>query len=114
MTWRGRQPRRHRHLVALHGLSQRLNAAAMGLARAAHVQLRLSGRRESRRQTLVGGTLLSDFMVCRNSILPYAVCTSRQIRINPGNFVDGRKTFDVINYDDPRVRALQQRSAAAQ
>jgi (E)-4-hydroxy-3-methylbut-2-enyl-diphosphate synthase len=27
-----------------------------------------------------------------------------QIRINPGNFVDGRKSFDVINYDDPRVR----------
>jgi hypothetical protein len=26
-----------------------------------------------------------------------------QIRINPGNFVDGRKSFDVINYDDPRV-----------
>lgn len=25
-----------------------------------------------------------------------------KIRINPGNFVDGRKTFDVINYDDPR------------
>ncbi|EFJ45455.1 hypothetical protein VOLCADRAFT_63610 [Volvox carteri f. nagariensis] len=25
-----------------------------------------------------------------------------KIRINPGNFVDGRKSFDVINYDDPR------------
>ncbi|GIL68785.1 hypothetical protein Vafri_22024 [Volvox africanus] len=24
-----------------------------------------------------------------------------KIRINPGNFVDGRKSFDVINYDDP-------------
>ncbi len=44
------------------------------------------------------------FTVGHNSIFPYAVCTSCQIRINPGNFVDGRKTFDVINYDDPRVR----------
>lgn len=25
-----------------------------------------------------------------------------KIRINPGNFADGRKTFDEINYDDPR------------
>jgi (E)-4-hydroxy-3-methylbut-2-enyl-diphosphate synthase len=25
----------------------------------------------------------------------------RQIRINPGNFADGRKTFEEINYDDP-------------
>ena len=25
-----------------------------------------------------------------------------KIRINPGNFADGRKTFDVINYDDPK------------
>ncbi|KAG2452668.1 hypothetical protein HYH02_002901 [Chlamydomonas schloesseri] len=25
-----------------------------------------------------------------------------KIRVNPGNFADGRKTFDVINYDDPR------------
>lgn len=25
-----------------------------------------------------------------------------KIRINPGNFADGRKTFEVINYDDPR------------
>lgn len=25
-----------------------------------------------------------------------------KIRINPGNFVDGRKKFDVINYDDPK------------
>jgi hypothetical protein len=24
-----------------------------------------------------------------------------QIRINPGNFADGRKTFEEINYDDP-------------
>lgn len=24
-----------------------------------------------------------------------------KIRINPGNFVDGRKKFDMINYDDP-------------
>lgn len=24
-----------------------------------------------------------------------------KIRINPGNFADGRKTFEVINYDDP-------------
>jgi len=24
-----------------------------------------------------------------------------KIRINPGNFADGRKTFDEINYDDP-------------
>lgn len=24
-----------------------------------------------------------------------------KIRINPGNFVDGRKSFEVINYDDP-------------
>lgn len=24
-----------------------------------------------------------------------------QVRINPGNFVDGRKSFEVINYDDP-------------
>ncbi|GFR52316.1 hypothetical protein Agub_g14853, partial [Astrephomene gubernaculifera] len=26
-----------------------------------------------------------------------------KIRVNPGNFVDGRKSFDVINYDDPKV-----------
>lgn len=25
-----------------------------------------------------------------------------KIRVNPGNFADGRKTFDVINYDDPK------------
>ena len=25
-----------------------------------------------------------------------------KIRINPGNFADGRKSFEVINYDDPR------------
>ncbi|KAL4448645.1 hypothetical protein ABPG75_005864 [Micractinium tetrahymenae] len=25
-----------------------------------------------------------------------------KIRINPGNFADGRKTFEVINYDDPQ------------
>ena len=24
-----------------------------------------------------------------------------KIRVNPGNFADGRKTFEVINYDDP-------------
>jgi len=24
-----------------------------------------------------------------------------KIRINPGNFADGRKTFEEINYDDP-------------
>ena len=24
-----------------------------------------------------------------------------KIRINPGNFADGRKSFEVINYDDP-------------
>ena len=32
-----------------------------------------------------------------------------KIRINPGNFADGRKTFDVINYDDPaQFRAEQE------
>ncbi|GIL84782.1 hypothetical protein Vretimale_14432 [Volvox reticuliferus] len=30
-----------------------------------------------------------------------------KIRINPGNFVDGRKSFDVINYDDPREFELE-------
>lgn len=25
-----------------------------------------------------------------------------KIRINPGNFADGRKTFEEINYDDPK------------
>ncbi len=25
-----------------------------------------------------------------------------QVRINPGNFADGRKTFEEINYDDPK------------
>jgi (E)-4-hydroxy-3-methylbut-2-enyl-diphosphate synthase len=25
-----------------------------------------------------------------------------KIRVNPGNFADGRKTFEVINYDDPK------------
>ena len=30
------------------------------------------------------------------------VCEAfEKIRVNPGNFVDGRKKFDVINYDDP-------------
>lgn len=24
-----------------------------------------------------------------------------KIRVNPGNFVDGKKKFDVIDYDDP-------------
>ncbi len=24
-----------------------------------------------------------------------------KIRVNPGNFADGRKTFEEINYDDP-------------
>ncbi len=32
-----------------------------------------------------------------------------KIRINPGNFADGRKTFEVINYDDPaQFRAEQE------
>jgi hypothetical protein len=31
--------------------------------------------------------------------LPPHACL--QIRINPGNFADGRKTFEEINYDDP-------------
>ncbi len=32
-----------------------------------------------------------------------------KIRINPGNFVDGRKTFDEINYDDEsQFRAEQE------
>lgn len=26
-----------------------------------------------------------------------------QVRINPGNFADGRKSFEVINYDDPKA-----------
>lgn len=30
-----------------------------------------------------------------------------KIRINPGNFADGRKTFDVINYDDPAEFAAE-------
>ncbi len=30
-----------------------------------------------------------------------------KIRINPGNFADGRKTFDVINYDDPKQFDLE-------
>lgn len=25
-----------------------------------------------------------------------------KIRVNPGNFADGRKTFEVINYEDPK------------
>lgn len=29
-----------------------------------------------------------------------------KIRINPGNFADGRKTFEVINYDDPKQVGL--------
>lgn len=32
-----------------------------------------------------------------------------KIRINPGNFVDGRKTFEEINYDDEsQFRAEQE------
>lgn len=31
----------------------------------------------------------------------HVVCCVVQIRINPGNFVDGRKTFETINYEDP-------------
>jgi hypothetical protein len=32
-----------------------------------------------------------------------------KVRINPGNFADGRKTFEVINYDDPaQFRAEQE------
>ena len=35
-----------------------------------------------------------------------------KIRINPGNFADGRKTFEVINYDDPaQFRAEQEHIA---
>lgn len=30
-----------------------------------------------------------------------------KIRINPGNFADGRKTFEVINYDDPKQFDLE-------
>jgi hypothetical protein len=30
-----------------------------------------------------------------------AAAAEQQIRINPGNFADGRKTFEEINYDDP-------------
>lgn len=30
-----------------------------------------------------------------------------KIRINPGNFADGRKTFKEINYDDPREFELE-------
>jgi (E)-4-hydroxy-3-methylbut-2-enyl-diphosphate synthase len=30
-----------------------------------------------------------------------------QIRINPGNFADGRKTFEEINYDDPAQFAAE-------
>ncbi len=31
-----------------------------------------------------------------------------KIRVNPGNFADGRKTFEVINYDDPAQFAAEQ------
>lgn len=31
----------------------------------------------------------------------HRTATHTQIRINPGNFADGRKTFEEINYDDP-------------
>ena len=35
-----------------------------------------------------------------------------KIRVNPGNFADGRKTFEVINYDDPaQFRAEQEHIA---
>ena len=30
-----------------------------------------------------------------------------KIRINPGNFADGRKSFEVINYDDPKQFELE-------
>lgn len=30
-----------------------------------------------------------------------------KIRINPGNFADGRKSFKVINYDDPKQFELE-------
>ena len=30
-----------------------------------------------------------------------------KIRVNPGNFADGRKTFEVINYDDPAQFAAE-------
>lgn len=33
-----------------------------------------------------------------------------KIRINPGNFADGRKTFEVINYDDPAQFRAEQES----
>lgn len=33
-----------------------------------------------------------------------------KIRINPGNFADGRKTFEEINYDDPAQFAAEQES----
>ena len=31
-----------------------------------------------------------------------------KIRINPGNFADGRKTFEEIQYDDPAVFRAEQ------
>lgn len=34
-------------------------------------------------------------------LLHLTTATAAQIRINPGNFADGRKTFEEINYDDP-------------
>lgn len=30
-----------------------------------------------------------------------------KIRVNPGNYADGRKTFEVINYDDPKEFELE-------
>lgn len=30
-----------------------------------------------------------------------------KVRVNPGNFADGRKTFEVINYDDPKEFDLE-------
>lgn len=59
-------------------------------------------------------TLLTDIMFrCRYDVplvadihfqpkVALAVAEAfEKIRINPGNFADGRKSFEVINYDDP-------------
>ncbi|KDD71821.1 GcpE, partial [Helicosporidium sp. ATCC 50920] len=35
-----------------------------------------------------------------------------KIRINPGNFLDGRKTFEVIDYDDPAQFAAEREEIA--
>lgn len=74
------------------------------------VRITVQGRREAkacadiRRRLFEDGydvPLVADIHFQPAVAMAVAECFEK-IRVNPGNFADGRKTFDVINYDDPK------------